>query len=160
MREVRSLNSRCQNNTYCIVLSPDSNQTKFSNEELKVLTLVHLKNLGLENHQYITYVHNSTENKHLYIIANRINMEDKIHIDKMISLKAQESAQKFTQNRGLHTAKEIQQMKAEPTKELRAQIRKDYNLCASQSKSFEQFESKMHDKGYNINLTTNKKAKF
>jgi hypothetical protein len=160
MREVQNLNSRCQNNTYSIVLSPDASQTKFSNEELKELTQDHLKNLGLENHQYIAYVHNSTDNQHVHIIANRIDFEGKAHSDKMISLKAQESAQKLAQERGLFTAKEIQQMKQEPTKELRAQIRKDYNLCASQSKSFEQFESKMHDKGYNVNLTTNKQGEI
>jgi len=158
MREIQSLNSRCENNTYSIVLSPDASQKKFSNEELRELTQDHLKNLGLEKHQYIAYTHNSTDNQHVHIIANRIDVEGKAHNDSMISLKAQESAQKLAQDRGLHTAKEIQQIKAEPTKELRAEIRKDYNICASQSKNFEQFKSGMHSKGYDINLSINKQG--
>ena len=160
MREIQSLNSRCENNTYSIVLSPDASQINFSNEELRKLTQDHLKNLGLENHQYIAYAHNSTENQHIHIIANRIDMNGKAHNDSMISRKAQESAQSLAQERGLFTAKEIKQMKQEPTKELRAQIRKNYNLCASQSKTFDQFKSKMHSKGYDINLTINKQKEI
>lgn len=157
LREVQSLNSRCQNNTYSIVLSPDSNQIKFSNEELQKLTQDHLKNLGLEKNQYIAYVHNSTENQHIHIIANRIDFQGKAHSDNMIHLKAQQSAEKLAKERGLFTAQEVKQMKAEPTKELRNQIRKDYNLCLNQSKNLEQFKTKMHAKGYDINLSVNKK---
>ena len=49
VREVQRLNTRCENNTYTLVLSPDASQAKLPQEELLKLTQDHLKNLGLEN---------------------------------------------------------------------------------------------------------------
>ena len=157
-REVQSLNTRCEKNTYSIVLSPDSSQLKFSNDELLKLTRDHLKNLGLENNQYIAYVHNSTKNQHVHIIANRIDFEGKAHKDNLISKRAQDSAEKLAKERGLYTAKEITQMKRDMTKDLRKEISKAYTQCRNQATSIEHFSDLMHNKGYEINITINKQG--
>lgn len=157
-REVQSLNTRCENNTYTIVLSPDATQVKFSNEELLQLTRDHLKNLGLEKHQYIAYVHNSTKEQHVHIIANRISLEGTAHSDSMIHKKAHESAEKLAKDRGLYTAKEISQMKREMTADLRKEIRQAYEQCSSKSVSMENFKDLMHNKGYNVELSINKQG--
>lgn len=157
-REVQSLNTRCEKNTYSIVLSPDGAQREFSKEELLQLTRDHLKNLGLENNQYIAYVHNSTKNQHVHIIANRIDFEGKAHRDNLISKRAQESAEKLAKERGLYTAKEITQMKKDMTKDLRQEIGKAYTQCKNKSTSIEHFQELMHNKGYDINLTINKQG--
>jgi len=104
-REIQRLNTRCENNTYTLVLSPDASQAKLSQEELLKLTQDHLKNLGLENNQYIAYVHNSTKSQHIHIIANRIGLDGKAHSDSNIHLKAHESADKLAKERGLKKLK-------------------------------------------------------
>lgn len=157
-REVQSLNTRCEKNTYSIVLSPDASQLKFSNDELLKLTQDHLKNLGLENNQYIAYVHNSTNNQHVHIIANRIDFEGKAHKDNLISKRAQESAEKLAKERGLFTAKEITQMKRDMTKDLRKEISQAYTQCRNKATSIAHFQELMHNKGYDVNLTINKQG--
>lgn len=157
-REIQSLNTRCENNTYSIVLSPDAAQVKFSNDELQQLTRDHLKNLGLDNHQYIAYVHNSTDEQHVHIIANRISLEGKAHSDSMIHKKAHESAEKLAKERGLYTAVEVKQMKREMTKDLRHEISKAYTQCKNKSTSIEHFQELMSKKGYDVNLTINKQG--
>ncbi|MDM1039859.1 relaxase/mobilization nuclease domain-containing protein [Myroides odoratimimus] len=157
-REVQSLNTRCEKNTYSIVLSPDGAQREFSKEELLQLTRDHLKNLGLENNQYIAYVHNSTKNQHVHIIANRIDFEGKAHRDNLISKRAQESAEKLAKERGLYTAKEITQMKKDMTKDLRKEISQAYTQCKNKATSIEHFQELMHNKGYDVNLTINKQG--
>ena len=158
-REVQSLNTRCQNNTYTIVLSPDPSQNNFNYDELRELARDHMKNLGLEKHQYIAYVHNSTDEQHIHIIANRISLEGKAHSDNMIHKKAHMSAEKLAKDRGLHTAREVQSMKREMTAELRKEIRKTYTQCRNQSTSMEQFKDLMFDKGYKVNLSVTKQGK-
>lgn len=157
-REVQSLNTRCENNTYTIVLSPDAAQVKFSKDELLQLTRDHLKNLGLENNQYIAYVHNSTDEQHVHIIANRISLEGKAHSDSMIHKKAHESAEKLAKERGLYTAVEVKQMKKDMTKDLRQEISKAYTQCKNKATSIDHFQELMHNKGYDVNLTVNKQG--
>ena len=81
-REVQAMNTNCINNTYSIVLSP-SNERSFTNAELKQLGREHLKNLGfdLENTQYLMTVHRSTDQPHVHILANRIDMQGNAHKD-------------------------------------------------------------------------------
>lgn len=158
-REIQRLNTRCENNTYTLVLSPDASQAKLSQEELLKLTQDHLKNLGLENHQYIAYVHNSTKSQHIHIIANRIGFDGKAHSDSNIHLKAHESADKLAKERGFHTAKEITQMKRAMTLDLRKEINQAYTQCKNQSVSMDDFERLMSEKGYDVKMSINKQGK-
>jgi len=159
-REVQRLNTRCENNTYTLVLSPDASQAKLSQEELLKLTQDHLKNLGLENHQYIAYVHNSTKSQHIHIIANRIGFDGKAHSDSNIHLKAHESADKLAKERGFHTAKEITQMKRAMTADLRKEIHQAYTQCKKKSVSMDDFERLMSEKGYDVKMGLNKQGKI
>ncbi len=158
-REVQRLNTRCENNTYTLVLSPDASQAKLSQEELLKLTQDHLKNLGLENNQYIAYVHNSTKSQHIHIIANRIGFDGKAHSDSNIHLKAHESADKLAKERGFHTAKEITQMKRAMTSDLRKEIHQAYTQCKNKSVSMDDFQRLMSEKGYDVKMSVNKQGK-
>lgn len=104
-REIQQFNRNCINNTYSIVLSPSEEKKHWSNEELKEFGKKHLKNLGLENNQYLMTAHRSTEHPHIHIICNRINLEGNAHNDQFISKKCQESAEKIAKEYGLVTAK-------------------------------------------------------
>lgn len=159
-REIQRLNTRCENNTYTLVLSPDASQAKLPQEELLKLTQDHLKNLGLENHQYIAYVHNSTKSQHIHIIANRIGFDGKAHSDSNIHLKAHESADKLAKERGFHTAKEITRMKRAMTADLRKEIHQAYTQCKNKSVSMDDFEKLMSEKGYDVKMSLNKQGKI
>ena len=155
-RMVQAENKVCEKNTISIVLSPDSEQGKYSEEQLRSFLHKHLDNLGLRDNQWIASVHNSTENQHIHIIANRINTQGKALDDSFISKKAQSSAESIAKQYGLTTAKEISLSSNTNTKELRKQINQSILECKSKSRSFEEFSMLMKDKGYEVKPTYNK----
>lgn len=165
-REIQGLNERCRNNTFSIVLSPANDQVHTS-EELKKFTLEHLKNLGLENCQYIACVHQNTKSTHVHIIANRIDYSGKALNDSYIGFKAQHSAESIAKDYGLTLAKEVRKEKnfenkftQELNKELKAEIFKAHNLSVRQSPTFEKYVQSMYDKGYKIQPSITKSGKM
>lgn len=153
-REVQSMNSKCINNTYSIVLSP-SNERDFANNELRELGREHLKNLGfdLEKTQYIMSVHKSTDQPHVHIIANRIDINGNAHKDNYIGYRAQHSAEKIAKERGLTTAREIQQGKAlsfEPNvKMVRRDIKQAFE-ASKNAKTYSEFKQSMQANGVKV----------
>jgi hypothetical protein len=157
-RKVQSLKPNVKNNTYSIILSPDNKQKKFTKDELKDIGREHLKNLGLDKNQYLMTLHKSTGKPHLHFQVNRISIDGKRHNDSLISKKAQESAEKIAKSKGLITAKEIQQLSKEETKHLRKEILEAYNKSKFKALSLEEFEKNMHNKGYNLEYSRQKKT--
>ncbi len=163
-REVQAMNTNCINNTYSIVLSP-SNERSFTNDELRELGREHLKNLGfdLENTQYLMTVHRSTDQPHVHILANRINMQGNAHKDNFIGKRAQRSAEQIAERLGLTTAKEIQKNKElsfEPNiKAIRKEIQQAFNQ-AKQEPDFASFCSKMKSQGIEVREIHNSGGKL
>lgn len=163
-REVQAMNTNCTKNTYSIVLSP-SNERSFTNDELKELGREHLKNLGidLENTQYLMAVHRSTDQPHVHILANRINMEGVAHKDNYIGKRAQRSAEQIAQSRGLITAREIQHNKElsfEPNiKAIRKEIQQAFNT-AKKEPDFKSFCEKMKAQGVEVREIHNSGGKL
>lgn len=160
LREVQRLRPRTKNNIYNIYLSPDKRNGKLSLDELREIGQQHLKNLGLQDHQYLMAYHPSTENPHIHFIVNRVSLQGKTHNDSFISKKAQTSAEDIAKQLGHITAKEVAKIKKELTKELRAEIYKAYNQSLYNAKSYKEFERNMHNKGYTVELTKNKQNKI
>ena len=154
-RDVQELNSRCHMNTYSIILSP-SNEKDFSNSELRDLGQTHLKNLGLENNQYIMCVHRSTDQPHIHIICNRIDLNGKAHSDQFISKKCQESAEKIANEQGLFTAKEVKQIKEQELKPIKQEIQQAHDFSKGKAQTFEQYKDYMYSKGIEVKPTMNK----
>lgn len=163
-REVQAQNTNCINNTYSIVLSP-SNERSFTNDELKELGREHLKNLGfdLENTQYLMTVHRSTDQPHVHILANRINMQGNAHKDNFIGKRAQRSAEQIAERLGLTTARDIQKNKElslEPNiKAIRKEIQQAFNQ-AKQEPDFASFCSKMKSQGIEVREIHNSGGKL
>lgn len=163
-REVQAQNTNCINNTYSIVLSP-SNERSFTNDELKELGREHLKNLGfdLENTQYLMTVHCSTDQPHVHILANRINMQGNAHKDNFIGKRAQRSAEQIAERLGLTTARDIQKNKElslEPNiKAIRKEIQQAFNQ-AKQEPDFASFCSKMKSQGIEVREIHNSGGKL
>lgn len=163
-REVQAQNTNCINNTYSIVLSP-SNERSFTNAELKQLGREHLKNLGfdLENTQYLMTVHRSTDQPHVHILANRIDMQGNAHKDNFIGKRAQRSAEQIAERLGLTTARDIQKNKElsfEPNiKAIRKEIQQAFNQ-AKQEPDFASFCSKMKAQGVEVREIHNSGGKL
>lgn len=163
-REVQAMNTNCTNNTYSIVLSP-SNERSFTNDELKELGREHLRNLGfdLENTQYLMTVHRSTDQPHVHILANRIDMQGNAHKDNFIGKRAQRSAEQIAERLGLTTARDIQKNKElsfEPNiKAIRKEIQQAFNQ-AKQEPDFASFCSKMKAQGVEVREIHNSGGKL
>lgn len=163
-REVQAMNTNCTNNTYSIVLSP-SNERSFTNDELRELGREHLKNLGfdLENTQYLMTVHRSTDQPHVHILANRIDMQGNAHKDNFIGKRAQRSAEQIAERLGLTTARDIQKNKElslEPNiKAIRKEIQQAFNQ-AKQEPDFASFCSKMKSQGIEVREIHNSGGKL
>lgn len=163
-REVQAQNTNCTNNTYSIVLSP-SNERSFTNDELRELGREHLNNLGfdLENTQYLMTVHRSTDQPHVHILANRIDMQGNAHKDNFIGKRAQRSAEQIAERLGLTTARDIQKNKElsfEPNiKAIRKEIQQAFNQ-AKQEPDFASFCSKMKSQGIEVREIHNSGGKL
>lgn len=152
LRNTQQSNTRCENNVYSFVVSPDPNQKKFTMPELADLTKDVLKRLGLEDHQYIATVHNSTKTQHIHIICNRINHEGKAHKDHHIDKQLHHVLEKIAVEKGLKTAKEVSVEKGEATKDIRKEIKIAYLQCASKATSLHEMNHLMQSKGYEFAL--------
>lgn len=163
-REVQAQNTNCINNTYSIVLSP-SNERSFTNDELRELGREHLKNLGfdLENTQYLMTVHRSTDQPHVHILANRIDMQGNAHKDNFIGKRAQRSAEQIAERLGLTTARDIQKNKElsfeANIKAIRKEIQQAFNQ-AKQAPDFKSFCDKMKSQGIEVREIHNSGGKL
>lgn len=137
-RQVQSLNTRCINNTYSIVLSP-SNEREFSLDELRAIGREHLQNLGLTNRQYLMTAHLSTDQPHIHMQVNRIDFFGKAHNDHIIGLKSQESAEKIAKRLGLTTAKEFAKIKTAKTEKLRQYLSEIHKKAFLEVKTFSDY---------------------
>jgi len=158
LRMVQGGNTTCHNNTMTIVLSPDSKQGDYSQEELKAFLHEHLDNLGLKDRQWVATIHNSTDDKHIHIIANRIDNQGKALNDSFISKRAQESAEKIAKGYGYTTAKGVSLNKTLRTKELKKEISRIMIECKGKSKTFDEFSSKMKEYGFEVKPNYNSKG--
>ena len=113
-RVFQNLNSRCERNSFSIVLSPTiPDGIRLSNDDFAKLSDDFLERLKLKENQYISFLHSDEKHKHLHIFINRIDFNGKAYKDHFISKKAQRIAEGVAKDWGFTTAKEIQQQKEE-----------------------------------------------
>lgn len=158
LRMVQETNTNCHNNTISIVLSPDSSQGDYSLEEMKTFLHEHLDNLGLKDNQWIATVHNSTDDKHIHVIANRINFQGKALNDSFISQRAQDSAELIAKKHGYTTAKDVSLNKEVRTKDLKREINKAMIQSKAKSNTFDEFCTNMRMSGFEVKPTYNSKG--
>jgi hypothetical protein len=100
-------NHRCERNSLSFVISPTVQDGKEMNEDhLRSINASFLSKMGLENHQYIAFVHQNTPHKHIHLYVNRIDYQGKAYNDQFISNRCAHVAEGIAKDRGLETAKE------------------------------------------------------
>jgi len=106
----QDLNQRCERNSLSFVLSPTiSDGQKLSLEQLETINKSFLEKMKLESHQYIAFVHQNTEHKHIHLYVNRIGYNGKAYDDTFISNRSAHVAESIANEMGLKTAREVQQ---------------------------------------------------
>lgn len=105
-------NERCERNSLSFVISPTIEDGKaLTQGQLVEVNKAFLKDMKLEHHQYIAFVHQNTAHKHIHLYVNRIGYQGKAYNDQFISNRASQTAEEIAKQMGLQTAKEAQQLK-------------------------------------------------
>ena len=124
MKVVSDYNSRCRNKFLRIEVGiAPQDEKKLPVSELMRITHLFAKRMGLDNHQWVAVTHKDTDNKHIHIIANRINLYGEVYDTTFVSNRAARVAEEISREKGLTIAKEVkaerkyQKAKASPTRE-------------------------------------------
>ena len=124
MKVVSDYNSRCRNKFLRIEIGiAPQDEEKLPVSELMRIAHLFAKRMGLDNHQWVAVTHKDTDNRHIYIIANRISLYGEVYDTTFVSNRAARVAEEISREKGLTIAKEIkakkqhQEPKASPIRE-------------------------------------------
>ena len=124
MKVVSDYNSRCRNKFLRIEIGiAPQDEKKLPVSELMRIAHLFAKRMGLDNHQWVAVTHKDTDNRHIHIIANRINLYGEVYDTTFVSNKAARVAEDISREKGLTIAKEVkaerkhQKTKTNPTRE-------------------------------------------
>ena len=132
MKMVSDYNTRCRNKFLRIEIG-------IAPQDEKRLSLVSVRNLAsnfairmeLANHQWVAVTHKDTDNMHIHIIANRINLYGEVYDTTFVSNRAARVAEELSRKYGMTIAKEVKaerkhkKTKASPTREqIKQQVQK------------------------------------
>lgn len=132
---------------------PNENTRPLSDEELTEITIEALEKIGVsETNQYRLDIHNSTKQKHIHFIVNRINIEGKCTVKAHdIGQKFGDAVRQICKERSILTDIEI-------GIEKRAMMLKNLKEVIKQTSSFEDLISEMKLEGFIIQLSKNEKV--
>lgn len=99
--QIRAQNQDCKKPVWhCSLSAPEGE--KLSNEKWREIAADHMKNMNLDDHQYVVFRHNDTKHDHIHIVANRINPQTlRVASDKHDFNKLQQSMRQIEKNHGL-----------------------------------------------------------
>jgi hypothetical protein len=153
MKIVADRNSNVKKWALTGYISPSEEIGKsLSDEELTDIAIEALKKVGVtELNQFRLDIHNSTKQKHIHFVVNRINIHGKCTVkSRKIGERFGEAVRQICQERNLKTDVEIGiEKKAEMLKNLTESLRTSNN--------FEELISKMRAKGFDVQLSSNVK---
>lgn len=150
------------NNILRFEISPDnSNSKSFTREDWKHLSDEFIKKMGLDNHQTISVVHRDTDNPHLHIIANRVDIDCRLKSDSFIGKSSSTAADQIAQTFHLRRAKDVENERKASTKEARGEIYSKFQAVKrSGFSTFEEFKEKMQQKGITVQESINSEGKI
>src|SRR5690554_6447528 len=96
---------RVKNGYVSVVISPNV-KDNLKDKDYNTILQETLKELKLENRQYIAVTHNDTAHKHIHVILNRIDYNNQTWNDHHVAWKCQEACKNICAALELHTAYE------------------------------------------------------
>ena len=151
MKIVADRNSKLKKWALTGYISPPEEIGKsLSDEELTNIAIEALKKIGVtDQNQFRLDIHNSTKQKHIHFVVNRMNIHGKCTIKShKIGERFGEAVRQICQERNLKTDVEI-------GIEKKAEMLKNLTECLKTSIDFEGLISKMKAKGFDIQLSSN-----
>lgn len=158
---IQSMNDNCERNTFSFVISPTiEDGQKLNSKDFKKITNEFIKDLKLENHQAIAFVHNDKNHKHIHLYVNRIDFEGKAYNDSFIGKRSQKSAERVAEKMKLQTVKKIKEQKLEQVKDIRKFIKDKHELSFNSfhPEKYQKYIDKMKDFNIKVNPVINKKS--
>ena len=132
------------------ISQPDEIGRKLTAEEFTEIALKALEKIGVsDKNQFRLDIHNSTKQKHIHFIVNRIDISGKCTVKSHdVGRRFGEAVREVCKEKGLLTDLEIGiQKKAEMLKNLKETLKS--------AKSFDELIFKMKAKGFEVQLSTN-----
>jgi hypothetical protein len=127
---IQSMNEKCEKNTLSFIISPTiEDGKKLDNLGLNKIADEFIKDMRLENHQAIAFVHNDKKHKHIHLYVNRIDFKGKAYNDSYISNHSYKSAERVAEKLHLKTIKQVQQEKLNRLKHIRKEIHNKHLKC-------------------------------
>ena len=134
MKVVSNYNSRCRNKFLRIEIGiAPQDEKKLSVSEYMWIAHLFAKRMGLDNHQWVAVTHKDTDNRHIHIIVNRINLYGEVYDTTFVSNRAARVAEEISREKGLAIAKKVkaerkyQKTKASPARDQTKQ--QVQNIC-------------------------------
>ena len=134
MKVVSDYNSRCRNKFLRIEIGiAPQDEKKLPVSELMRIAHLFAKRMGLDNHQWVAVTHKDTDNRHIHIIVNRINLYGEVYDTTFVSNRAARVAEEISREKGLAIAKKVkaerkyQKTKASPARDQTKQ--QVQNIC-------------------------------
>ena len=157
-RIIQSQNQRCTNNTLSFVVSPTIEDGKhLKPKELEELAKKFLKEMHLQNHQAIGFVHRDKQHVHVHIYANRISLTGEVYKDSFIGKRSQLAADRVAKELGFKRVQEVQYEKLQELKGLRQEIKDIHtNVMRAKPKSLDDYMKLMKDHKVKVIPTINK----
>ena len=134
MKVVSDYNSRCRNKFLRIEIGiAPQDEKKLPVSEYMWIAHLFAKRMGLDNHQWVAVTHKDTDNRHIHIIVNRINLYGEVYDTTFVSNRAARVAEEISREKGLTIAKKVkaerkyQKTKASPARDQTKQ--QVQNIC-------------------------------
>ena len=134
------------------VSPPEEIGKSLSDEELTDIAIEALKKVGVTDlNQFRLDIHNSTKQKHIHFVVNRMNIHGKCTVkSRKIGERFGEAVRQICHERSLKTDVEI-------GIEKKAEMLKNVTESLRTSNNFEELISKMRTKGFDVQLSSNVK---
>ncbi|WP_026913682.1 relaxase/mobilization nuclease domain-containing protein [Christiangramia portivictoriae] len=155
---IQSQNDRCIKNTMSFVVSPTVKDGKNLNyQDLERIAQQFIKEMNLQNHQAIGFVHKDKQHTHIHIYANRISLKGEVYKDSFIGKRGQIAADNVAKQLGLTRVREVQQEKLQELKWQRLAIKHIHNkVLEARPKSLDDYIQKMNVRNVIVTPSINK----
>lgn len=134
------------------ISQPDEIGRKLTDEEFTEIATKALEKIGVsDKNQYRLDIHNSTKQKHIHFIVNRIDISGKCTVKSHdIGRRFGEAVREFCKEKGLLTDVEIGIQK-------KAEMLRNLTEALKSAKNFDELIFKMKERGFEIQLSKNVK---
>jgi hypothetical protein len=163
-------NDRCKNKflRFEIGIAPQD-EAKLKHADLQTICRQFAKSMGLTDNQWFACTHKDTDNLHIHLIANRINLDGAVYQTDFISNHAAKTAEELSRKMGLTIANEVRKQKQHEKQQMspeRFEVKKRLQDIAymelrnTNNKTPKQFIDALKRQGVSVEPVRNKQNKI